>query len=544
MKFGFSRSLRLKLIGIVLLTTLSALVVALIAIIVYDLRIYQQNWIADVSTQAELLGQTSASAIAFDDPRVAKENLELLRLRPHVQAAAIYTANGALFATYVRPGASEEFPKLPEADGMRTVGRELVLYRRIVNDKEILGTVYLRTDYEMLQRIRDYVGIALAVAGIAMLVALFMSAQLQRVVTDPVLAIAGIAREVVQQQDYSRRATKMSDDEVGVLVDSFNGMLAEIERRTGELEVSNVELERQVAERSRAEQEILRLNTELEARVRERTAQLESANHELEAFCFSVSHDLRAPLRAIDGFSQALLEDFPKDVPEEAQRYLSRIRASTLRMGQLIEDLLNLSRVSRGTLERTETDLSELARQIVAVVRQHDPGRSVDISIWDGMSVQADHRLLRAALENLIANAWKFTSKTEYPRIEIGVLRDGRHQVFFVRDNGAGFNMAYVDKLFSPFQRLHSAAEYAGTGIGLATVQRIVFRHGGRIWADAKVDKGAAFYFTLTADDAPQTNSAQPAEHFSGARIDAEGNRSEPAAKDTNGVASHRDARG
>ena len=511
MTLQLSRSLRLKLIGIALLTTLVALIVALLAIVAYDLRAYQRGWITDVSTQAELLGQTSVSAIAFDDPRVARENLALLRLRPHVQAAAIYTANGELFASYVRPGASSEFPKLPEADGMRTVGQELVLYRRIVSDKEILGTVYLRTDYEMRQRIGDYLGIGAAATVVAMLVALVMSAQLQRVVTEPVLAIADIARDVVGQQDYSRRATKMSGDEVGVLVDAFNGMLAEIERRTGALETSNAELERQVAERLRAEQEIMRLNAELEARVRDRTAQLESANRELEAFCYSVSHDLRAPLRAIDGFSQALLEDFPKDVPEEAQRYLSRIRTSTLRMGQLIEDLLNLSRVSRGALDRAEVDLSDLARQVVALIRQHEPARSVDISIWDGMNVQADPRLLRAVLENLIGNAWKFTAKAEHPRIEVGVLRDGEHQVFFVRDNGAGFNMAYVDKLFGPFQRLHSTSEFAGTGIGLATVQRIVFRHGGRIWADAKEGKGATFYFTLAADHAAQADFADAA---------------------------------
>jgi signal transduction histidine kinase len=509
MKLELYRSLRKKLIGIVLLTTLAALIVALVAIIVYDLRVFQRNWIADVSTQAELLGQTSASAIAFDDPRVARENLELLRLRPHVQAAAIYTANGKLFATYVRPGADDKFPKLPEADGMRTVGQELVLYRRIVSDKEILGTVYLRTDYEMLQRVRDYIGIAFAASAVAMLVALFMSAQLQRIVTDPVLAIAAIARDVVQQQDYSRRASKMSDDEVGVLVDSFNGMLAEIERRTGALEVSNAALGDQVAERSRAEREILRLNAELEDRVRERTAQLESANRELEAFSFSVSHDLRAPLRAIDGFSQALLEDFPKDVPEEAQRYLSRIRTATLRMGQLIEDLLNLSRVSRSMLDLAQVDLSELARQVMNNIRQHEPQRDVDVSIWDGMSVQADPRLLRAAFENLLGNAWKFTGKTANPRIEVGVLRDRDLQVFFVRDNGAGFSMEYADKLFSPFQRLHSANEYSGTGIGLATVQRIVRRHGGRIWANASVGNGAAFYFTLVADSSTRIDSVR-----------------------------------
>ena len=505
MKLELSRSLRQKLIGIVLLTTLAALLVALIAIIGYDLRQYQRNWISDMSTQAELLGQTSAPAIAFDDPKTAKENIALLRLRPHVQAAAIYTARGTLFATYRRPGEGGAFPALPEADGMHINGRNMVLYKRIVGDGEILGTVYLRTDYELYGRIRDYLGIAFAVTVVAMLVAFFMSAQLQRIVTGPILAIAGIAREVVQQGDYSRRAQKLSDDEVGVLADSFNGMLAEIERRTGALEVSNVELERQVAERSRAEQEILRLNAELEDRVRERTAQLEAANHELEAFSFSVSHDLRAPLRAIDGFSQALLEDFPKDVPEEAQRYLARIRTATLRMGQLIEDLLNLSRVSRGALDRMPVDLSELARQVMGNIRQHEPERNVDVSIWDAMSVQGDQRLLRAALENLLGNAWKFTGKTEHPRIEVGVLRDRELQTFFVRDNGAGFNMDYVDKLFSPFQRLHSTAEYSGTGIGLATLQRIVHRHGGRIWADASVGKGATFYFTLAADGVART---------------------------------------
>lgn len=502
MNLDFSRSLRLKLIGVILLTTLAALVIALVAIVAYDLRAYHRNWTADVSTQAELLGRMSASALAFDDASVARENLELLRLRPQVQAAAIYTPRGALFASYTRPGTSAALPKLPEADGMQIEGRQLVLFKRIVNDKEILGTIYLRTDYELLARVRDYLGIALAVIFVAMLVALLMSAQLQRVVTNPVLAIAGIAREVVQQKDYSRRANKMSDDEVGVLVDAFNNMLAEIERRTEALEVSNVELGRQVAERARAEQEVLRLNAELEDRVRDRTAQLEAANHELEAFSFSVSHDLRAPLRAVDGFSQALLEDFPDDVPEDAKRYLTRIRNSTLRMGQLIEDLLNLSRVSRGSLERSQVDVSELARLVANEVRLHDPDRAVDISIWEGMSVQADLRLLRTALENLIGNAWKFTSKTEHARIEVGVLRDGERQVFFVRDNGAGFSMDYADKLFSPFQRLHSPSEYTGTGIGLATVQRIIFRHGGRIWADASVGKGAAFYFTLDSSSA------------------------------------------
>jgi signal transduction histidine kinase len=371
------------------------------------------------------------------------------------------------------------------------------LYRRIVAGNEIVGTVYLRADYELYGRIVDYLGIAAAVMLVAMLVAFFMSAQLQRIVTRPVLAIAAIAREVVEQRDYSRRAQKLSDDEVGVLVDAFNRMLGEIERRTGELEISNAELETQIAERGRAEQQVLRLNAELEDRVLDRTAQLEAANQELEAFSYSVSHDLRAPLRAIDGFSQALIEDFPQHVPEEAQRYLQRIRSATARMGQLIEDLLMLSRLSRGTLERTEVDVAALARQVVADLRQRHPEREVEVSIWERMPAHADARLLRVALENLIGNAWKFTAQSPQARIEIGALRDGARSTFFVRDNGAGFDMRYADKLFGAFQRLHAATEFPGTGIGLATVKRIVHRHGGRVWADAHVGEGAAFFFTL-----------------------------------------------
>jgi signal transduction histidine kinase len=495
------QSLRRKLLGVVALTTLVALLVALGAMIAYDLRDYRRGWVADLTTQAELLGRTAAPALAFDDAKMAQETLALLQLRPRIQAAAIYTAHGAVFASYARPGHTAPLPTPPEGDAVRIGGATGQLYKRIVERGEILGTVYLRSDYALTERVIGYLGIGFAVAVGALLVALALSSRLQHVITRPIMTIASIARNVVEQGDYKRRAERLSDDEVGVLVDAFNAMLDEIERRTGALEVSNRELAREVVQRAEAEHEIERLNTSLEDRVRERTAQLQIANQELEKFCYSVSHDLRAPLRSIDGFSQALLEDFPDRVPETARRNLARIRGSTLRMGQLIEDLLNLSRVSRGALSRRAVDLSELARLVVADFESREPARRVDVVIREGMGVDADPRLLRAALENLIGNAWKFTSKTPAPRIEIGSMRDGTRLVYFVRDNGAGFDMAFADKLFTAFQRLHSADEFSGTGVGLATVQRIVQRHGGRIWADAQVGSGAAFYFTLGGDD-------------------------------------------
>ena len=511
-----SLSLRRKLFGIVLLTALVALIVALGAIVGYDLRIYHRSLVSDMTTQAELLGRTTVPALAFDDPKVAAENLSVLRFRPAVSAAALYNARGAIFATYKRRDEHIQFPALPETDGIRIEDRDLILFRRIVSDGEILGTVYLRADYELFDRVLDYLGIAAVVLGAALAIALLVAMWMERFVTGPVLAIAEIAREVVGKRDYSRRAAKLSSDEVGTLVDAFNDMLAEIDRRTVELEASNARLAREIEERSRAEREVLRLNAELENRVRERTVQLETANKELEAFSYSVSHDLRAPLRSIDGFGQALIDDYAQDLPEPARRYLDRIRSSTKQMGLLIEGLLNLARVSRRQLERRQVDLSEIAKQVVNGLQQREPDRAVEVSVWDGMRADGDAHLLYAVLENLVGNAWKFTSKKDKARVEIGALRDRGHTIFYVRDNGAGFDMTYADKLFGAFQRLHAVSDYTGTGIGLATVQRIVHRHGGRIWAEAEVGKGADFYFTLALDEERPAGMASDAERADG----------------------------
>jgi PAS domain S-box-containing protein len=235
-----------------------------------------------------------------------------------------------------------------------------------------------------------------------------------------------------------------------------------------------------------------------EEALKARGAQLEAANKELEAFAYSVSHDLRAPLRSIDGFSQALLEDYGDSLEAEAQRYLQRVRAASQRMAELIDDLLTLSRLTRREMRLETVDLSVLAQAIVEALRQAEPARQVKFDITPQVTVKADAQLMRVALENLLGNAWKFTAKHPRACIEFGVLLQPDGQpAYLVRDDGAGFDMAYVDKLFGAFQRLHTPAEFSGTGIGLATVQRIIHRHGGHIWAEGAVDKGATFYFTL-----------------------------------------------
>jgi light-regulated signal transduction histidine kinase (bacteriophytochrome) len=249
--------------------------------------------------------------------------------------------------------------------------------------------------------------------------------------------------------------------------------------------------------RKKTEAELLALNNELEKRVAERTAQLVAVNQELESFSYSVSHDLRTPLRAINGFSQALQEDYGDKLDDEGKYFLQRIQAASKRMGQLIDVLLDLSQVTRTSMQLGQVDLSEVARGIIRELQELEPERQVTIEIQDNLWAAGDRRLLEVMLQNLLNNAWKFTSKVAAPRIEFSALEQDGRTVYMVRDNGAGFDMAYINKLFGAFQRLHHTSEFEGIGIGLATVQRIIYRHGGRVWAESVPDQGAAFYFTL-----------------------------------------------
>jgi signal transduction histidine kinase len=243
-----------------------------------------------------------------------------------------------------------------------------------------------------------------------------------------------------------------------------------------------------------------RLYGELERRVRQRTAELETANEELEAFSSSVAHDLRAPLRWIDGFAQALLEDQGERLDEQGRDHLDRIRRASQRMGVLIDDLLSLSRISRTPIERQRIDLGALAVAVIDNLRQHDPDRQVRLEVAPGLVTRGDPALVPILLENLLSNAWKFSARRPQATIELGRTQTATGTAFYVRDDGAGFDMSRAGKLFQPFQRLHGTDEFEGTGVGLATVHRIVTRHGGRIWAEAKPGAGATFLFTLGED--------------------------------------------
>ncbi len=266
----------------------------------------------------------------------------------------------------------------------------------------------------------------------------------------------------------------------------------------------NVQQAGLITELRQAEARNRNLAEGLEQRVLERTAQLESANRELEAFSYSVTHDLRAPLRSIDGFSRVLLEDHLDQLDADGQHQLDRIRANTERMGRLIDDLLDLSGVGRKELKLETVDLTGISGKVLRDLAEADPGRKVEGVIQPALRVKADPGLVELVLENLLRNAWKFTTRKPDPRIEVGAKDlPGGEIVFFIQDNGAGFDMAHAGKLFNAFQRLHSANDYEGTGIGLAIVQRAIHRHGGRIWAEAEPGRGAAFFFTFPGQNSP-----------------------------------------
>lgn len=493
-----NRSVRRKLFLVVLVTTFAALTMTGIAMAIYEVRTYQQSLTSDLVAQAEILGRASAPALTFDDPESATQYLSLLRARPKISAAAIYNSRGKLFAKYASPEAEAPvFPTLPELDGAYIAGGELVVFKRLIESGEILGTVYLRASYELWQRLLDYVGILGAAMALSLLAALLMSVWLQRAVTRPILSMAEVARNVMEKRDFSLRVTKTTEDEIGVLVDAFNAMLAEVGRRAEALETSNQHLEHEMAERRRTDDALRQLNVDLEQRISDRTEQLEAANKELEGFSYSVSHDLRAPLRAVIGFSKMLLEDHGAQLDEEARRKVNVIKEDAEHMGRLIDDLLAFSRLGRKSMQATEVNMTELAQSVYDSLSRQTSDSHAEFRLGKLPSASGDRALLGQVWTNLISNAMKFSSKRDGALIEVSAISNDQEHVYFVRDNGAGFDPRYQAKLFGVFQRLHDASEFPGTGVGLALIQRIVVRHRGRVWAEGKPGDGATFYFTL-----------------------------------------------
>ena len=534
------RSIRRKLMSVVLLTTLVALVISLGTIVVYDLRAYHRNLVADISTQAELLGHMSSAALAFDDERLALENLNLMRIRPRVTAGALYKADGSLFASY---RANERVGALPAKvgkEGVSIAGNSVELFKPIVDNGELLGTVYLRADYELAGRTADYLAIALGVTVLALLVALLLLRRLDHVITQPILDIADVAREVIETGDYSRRARKLSADEVAQLVDSFNKMLAEIELRTQALERSNGELAREAEQRAQAQQEVMRLNQELEVRVHERTVQLEmtngelamameearSANYAKSAFLSSMSHELRTPLNAILGFAQILSSDRLPSTLAQKKEFAGHILKSGRHLLTLINEILDLAKVESGTvslsLEPVALDaiLQECRDMIAPLASQ----RGIGMAFPDAcpLNVLADRTRLKQILLNLLSNALKYNREHGAVSIDCAPQPGGRARIS-VRDTGVGLDAEQVALLFQPFNRLgQEGGTEEGSGIGLVVTKRLVELMDGHIGVSSEAGVGSTFWIELRlADRLPDpAPPALPRPDLAGALLD------------------------
>ena len=469
--------IRRKLMTMTLATSGVVLLLTCAAFLGYEAFTFRQAAARQLATLGDVIAANSTGALAFDNADDATQVLAALTAERHIVAASLYDAHGRLFSRYPATMPAGRFPAAPQADGFRFADGALVGFTPVVQVKgsQRLGTLYLRSDLDAIyERLRLYAGIAVLVIAVAFLVAYALSRALQQQISRPVLALAETARAVSDRHDYSVRAAKHGADEFGLLTDAFNHMLAQIEAQ----------------------------NAELEKRVRERTAELEAANDELEAFCSSAAHDLRTPIRAITGFTDILLARHGDALPADVRHHISQIHDGSSQMSQLITDLLAFSRLGRQAIARETIEPGRLCRTVFSELESEREDRRVELRVAALPPLHGDPALLHVVFVNLLSNALKYSRPRDPAIIEVGVTTQAGEAgpVFFVRDNGVGFDMHNAEKLFGLFKRLHHAHEFEGTGVGLATVRRIIERHGGRIWAEAAPGAGATFFFTIPAE--------------------------------------------
>lgn len=468
-----------KLLRIVFLINGTVLLVTCVTFFLYEYYIFRKSILEKLSTIGKIIAANSSAALAFDSPDDAREILSAIKTEPDIVTACLYDNKGTLFAQYNASTENPIFPVKPGVPGYRFVHSHLEGFEPVMQDNRQLGTLYLKSHLGALyNRLRLYSLIVVTVLVLSFVLTYMLVRILKKGISAPIMSLAKTAQIVSEKQDYSIRAVKMGKDELGSLTDAFNHMLDQIQEQN---------------------QSLKEFNQTLEQKVSERTRQLESVNRELESFSYSVSHDLRAPLRAIIGFTAILEEDYTGKLDEEAMRITAVIKNNTTKMGQLIDDLLAFSRVSRQDITKTKINMTSIVNEVKGdLATQYDISK-IQWAIQLLPSIPANTNLIRQVWINLMSNAVKYSGKKENPCIEIGSFSKKKQTVFFVRDNGIGFDQKYSDKLFKVFQRLHNTKEYEGTGIGLALVQKIVARQGGDVWVEAEPGKGACFYFSLPA---------------------------------------------
>ncbi|MTW09131.1 response regulator [Pseudoduganella eburnea] len=488
-------SVGIKLILTALTTTFVALVVATVAMLVYDLKSFQRGWVDDLTTQAVLVATASAPAISFNDPRVARQNLGLLRVRPEIQAGAIYTANGALFASYVQTAAElAALPQHPGQLGYAIEGGRMVVTHPIMDQGERIGTVYLSATYRLLDRLQSYALILLGVMLGSLLLAAIVAHRLQQTITRPLLAVTDVARNVMQRRDYSLRVNERATGEIGTLVDAFNDMLAEIARRSNALQDANLTLEHEMTVRQGAERALL------------------LADRRKDEFLATLAHELRNPLAPIRTGLDIMRINASDPVSVERARTI--MERQLKQMVRLVDDLLDVSRINTGklTIRREQlmlqdvvNDALELARPFIAA-----QGHTLHVQVPEqAVYLVGDATRLAQVLSNLLHNAAKYTARGGSITLE-AEARDGQVQLH-VKDNGIGISPALLDDIFEMFIQADSSLERstAGLGVGLSLARKLVELHGGSISAES-AGEGQGSTFTVTLPVLAETSVAKP----------------------------------
>jgi len=476
-----------KLTFVIFFSNIIVLVLVFVSTAIWNVSSIKDSHIESAKSAVKVFGQDFTKILVYDSPHIAADTVSRLRAIPFIKNAVLYNLSGKPAFHYASEESLKILPPVVKNETTYFSGGYLHIFSNLNYQDKQYGSVYYRVSTDLLDTtLKNYAVSIAAFLLLVVLISFLMSYRFQRIFSAPVVKLAELVGKVTHNDDFTIRAHTNEKNEIGKLYDDFNTMIEHIDKQQKELQEKN--------------RELLDHRDQLKSQVDERTRELYEYTKELEAFSYSVSHDLRAPLRAINGFSTLLLEEYGHELESQGKNYLERIANSSNRMGELIDDLLQLSKINQHDIKKKKINLSHIVSDVLNEKlgdQWNQNNAAMDIKLESNIFIVADPNLMRIVIDNLIGNAIKYSSAKSLLSLEIGCDCSDRNAKIYIKDQGIGFDMQFVNKIFKPFERLHPADKYDGTGIGLATVKRIIERHGGKIWAEGKLNTGSVFYFQL-----------------------------------------------